>query len=162
MELIIMRHGIAEEAGPATANRDAPRRLTEDGRHRIRLAASGLAALRIQPDVLLTSPLVRCQETAEIVAAALGCELEADGRLAPGMDLADLTDAALDRPDAATLMVCGHQPDCSQLVAALTGGMVEFRKGMVACVSMDTLRHGGGVLRALYPPAVLRRLGGAS
>lgn len=126
----------------------------------MRAAAAGMAALRIDADVVLTSPLVRCRQTADIVAARLGREPVGDRRLAPGMDLEGLGDALLRHPDAGSVLVCGHQPDLSEVVAALTGGgAVEFRKGSLALLDVDGAGPGGGRLRALYPPSALRRLG---
>jgi phosphohistidine phosphatase SixA len=58
------------------------------------------------------------------------------------------------------VLVCGHQPDLSVVVAELTGGgLVEFKKGALAVLDVDAPRPGGGRLRALYPPATLRLLG---
>jgi phosphohistidine phosphatase len=126
----------------------------------MRAAADGMAALGIEADVLLTSPLIRCRQTADIVAERLGGEPVEDHRLEPGMDLEALGDALERHPDAGSVLVCGHQPDLSEVVADLTGGgAVEFRKGSLALLDVDGARPGGGRLRALYPPSALRRLG---
>jgi phosphohistidine phosphatase len=109
---------------------------------------------------VVSSPLVRCRQTGEIVAAALGLPLQQDGRLAPGMGIDGVEDLLIERPDAEAVLLCGHQPDLSLLVAALTaGGAVEFRKGSLAVLALEAPRRGGGRLRALYPPASLRELG---
>ncbi|MEZ0285025.1 MAG: histidine phosphatase family protein [Thermoleophilia bacterium] len=155
-----MRHGIAEDASPRTGFRDAPRELTPEGAARMRAAADGMAALGIDAEVVLTSPLLRCRQTAEIVCARLGGAPVEDGRLCPGMDLDALEDALLAHPDAGKLLVCGHEPDLSEAVAGLTGGgLVEFRKGSLALLDVAAVRPAGGRLRALYPPSALRRLG---
>lgn len=160
MRLLLLRHGIAEDAGPRTGHRDAPRELTPEGAERMRAAADGMAALGVGAEALLTSPLIRCRQTADIVGARLGLAPTEVAGLAPGMDLGDLGDALLGWPDAGSVMVCGHQPDLSEVVADLTGGAyVEFRKGSLALLDVDAVRPGGGRLRALYPPAALRRLG---
>ncbi len=126
----------------------------------MRAAADGMAVLGIEADVVLTSPLVRCRQTADIVAVRLRRKPIEDRRLAPGMDLEALGGALLRHPDAGSVLVCGHQPDLSEVVAALTGGgAVEFRKGSLALLEIDGARPGGGRLRALYPPSALRRLG---
>jgi phosphohistidine phosphatase len=155
-----LRHGIAEDASPATGHRDAPRRLTPEGAERIRAAARGMAALGIRADVVLTSPLVRSLQTAEIVCGELGGEPREDHRLGPGMGLDDLAAALLDHVDAASVLVCGHEPDLSDAVADLTGGgRVELRKGSLALLDVEEVRPAGGRLRALYPPSALRTLG---
>jgi phosphohistidine phosphatase len=126
----------------------------------MRAAAAGMRALGIAPDLVLTSPLVRSRQTAEIICEALGGTPVEDPRLRPGMRLGDLEDALLEHPDAVAPMVCGHEPDLSQVVAELTGGgMVELKKGSLAILDVESLRPGRGRLRALYPPAALRLLG---
>lgn len=126
----------------------------------MRAVAAGMRALGIAPDLVLTSPLVRCRQTAEIICEALGGAPVEDPRLRPGMRLGDLEDAHLEHPGAVAPMVCGHEPDLSQVVAELTGGgMVEFKKGGLAVLDVESLRPGRGRLRALYPPAALRLLG---
>ncbi|MEW6583478.1 MAG: histidine phosphatase family protein [Actinomycetota bacterium] len=160
MILLLVRHGVAEDAGADTGYRDEPRALTEEGAARMQQAARGMAALGLVPELILTSPLTRCVQTAEIVHAALGGELEADARLAPGMELEDLADAVADRGDPQVVMACSHQPGLSIAAGELVGGgTIEFRKGALAVVETPALRAGRGVLRALYPPAALRRLG---
>jgi phosphohistidine phosphatase len=126
----------------------------------MRVVAAGMRALGIAPDLVLTSPLLRCRQSAEIICEALGGTPVEDPRLRPGMRLGDLEDALLEHPGAVAPMVCGHEPDLSQVVAELTGGgMVEFKKGGLAVLDVESLRPGRGRLRALYPPATLRLLG---
>ena len=121
-----------------------------------------MAALGIGADVVMTSPLIRCRQTAEIVCGELGGEPREDPRLAPGMGLGDLAGALLEHPGAASILVCGHEPDLSEMVAALTGGgMAELRKGSLALLDIEEPRPAGGRLRALYPPSALRMLGRA-
>ena len=127
----------------------------------MRAAAKGMRALGIAPDLVLTSPLVRSRQTADIVCEALDGTPVEDPRLSPGMRLGDLEDALLDHPDAGAPLICGHEPDLSEIVAELTGGgQVEFKKGGHAILDVEALRPAGGRLRALYPPATLRLLGG--
>ena len=157
MRLMLMRHGIAEEAGPDTGFRDEPRALTPEGRARIEQAARGIVALDIEAALVLTSPLVRCRQTAEIVAAALGLTPVEDARLRPGMELDDLEEALTRHPGADPVLVCGHQPDLSEAVAELTRGgagahRLHVEQGEGALAELD----GAGRLRALYPPSALR------
>ena len=159
MRLLLLRHGIAEDAGPGTGFRDEPRELTPEGRAKMEQQARGMAALGISAAVLLTSPLARCRQTAEIVGAALGLEPVEDDRLRPGMELDDLEEALLRHPGAGPVLVCGHEPDLSEAVAELTdGGEVELRKGSLAVLEVSAVRPGAGRLRALYPPGALRML----
>lgn len=162
MRLLVLRHGVAEDAGPDTGWQDEPRALTEEGTARMEHEARGMAALGIGADVVLTSPLVRCRQTAEIVAAAIGGTARDEPRLRPGTHLDLVADVLLEHPDAGSVLICGHEPDLSELIAALTGGAeVEFRKGSLAILEVEAPRPAGARLRALYPPAILRALGAA-
>jgi phosphohistidine phosphatase SixA len=92
-----------------------------------------LAAEGVQPDAVLSSPLLRARETAEEIGRATGVGAAADERLAPGATTADVLAAAQGR--GATVVVVGHQPDCGRVAAELgdgrepafpPGGMVEL------------------------------------
>jgi phosphohistidine phosphatase len=158
MELILVRHGVAEDPGPRTRWGDEPRELTAEGAERMRRAAAGLAAIGVAPEVIVTSPLPRCRQTAEIIRAAVGGTLEPDDRMRPGMDPDELVDILIGHPGAGCLLACGHQPDLSDALAALTGALVPFRKGGAAMVDLPAPRMGAGTLTAVLPPKVLRAL----
>ena len=152
--LVLMRHGVAEDDHP---DGDGARRLTDRGRERAARAARGLAALGVRADVVLSSPLVRCRQTADLVAAGAGSQVHEDPRLAPGMTTAALLDAMLDHPDAGVIVACSHQPGLSYAVADLTGcDPVDFGRPGAAVVHLDSPRPGGGTLWAVLPPRVLR------
>lgn len=156
--LVLMRHGVAEDDNPGG---DAARRLTTEGLERAGLAARGLVALGVRPDIVLTSPLVRCRQTAELVAGAAGCALADDIRLAPGMSASDLLEVMLEHPDARTIVACTHQPGLTYALADLTGcGQVGFKRPGAAVIDMESPRLGGGRLAAVLPPRVLRAAAG--
>jgi phosphohistidine phosphatase len=112
MRLLIVRHGEAAPGKP-----DELRPLTREGREHARALGLRLRDEGFAPDAVVASPLLRARETAE----ALGFgEPEVDERLAPGATPFDLREAAAARGE--TVVVVGHQPDCSQAVAALSGG----------------------------------------
>jgi phosphohistidine phosphatase SixA len=159
MLLALIRHGIAEDAGPATGYRDEPRRLTEEGALRMRSAAQGIARLGIHPGVVLTSPLARCVQTAEIVAAATGADVRVHAALRPGARAGAVLDLLAGYPDADCVAVCGHQPDMSDITADLSGSQVNYRRGMLGVIDLAALRPRAGVLVGLYPPKALRALG---
>jgi phosphohistidine phosphatase len=112
MRLLIVRHAEAAPGSP-----DELRSLTPEGRERARELGRRLREDGIQPDAVVSSPLLRARETAQ--ALGLG-EPEVDERLAPGATPFDVRDAALGR--GPLVIVVGHQPDCSRAVAALAGG----------------------------------------
>jgi phosphohistidine phosphatase len=168
MELIVVRHGIAVELGTAGVRRDGDRMLSKEGQRKTRLAAEGLAALGIRPDLIATSPLVRAVETARILANALGVRrpLETSDVLAPGWSPEE-TIAWLRERSESSLMLVGHMPDVADLAATLASGSqemgLEFKKACVCGLTCPPpVRKGGAALRYHLPPSVLRRLAGAS
>lgn len=158
MELFFVRHGIAEEA--AADATDEARALTEEGISKMQAAAKGMKKLGVRPDLLLSSPLVRARQTADIVATILGSTVTETPILSPGCDLQDIMRLLAENRAAQQVMLVGHEPDLSIIVGALTGGSrVEMKKGSMALVDMAVLSHGGGTLTWLLPPKILRALG---
>ena len=130
MRLFIVRHAEAALGEP-----DDLRPLTEAGREQARLLGQRFAQDGIQPDAVLSSPLLRARETAAEIAKAVGVGVEADERLAPGADPDDVRAAASGRGE--TVVVVGHQPDCGRTVAALSGGPEpSFPPGAVVAVEV--------------------------
>lgn len=162
MRLVIVRHAIAADRTPEM--RDEDRALTAEGVKKFRRAARGLAAFMKPPDLLLTSPLVRARQTAEILAQAWGGPaLEEEATLAGGT--VDDVGTRLDTcPPEATVAVVGHEPQLSALLAQLLGTnrseRLEFRKGGVAVVDLAGAFAEGGRLVSCLPPKVLRALSG--
>jgi len=115
MRLYLVRH--AEAAG---GEPDDLRPLTADGRAAAKALGARLAAEGVRPGAILTSPLLRARETAAALGSELGCEPEADERLAPGATAELVRAAAAGRGEP--VLVVGHQPDCGLIAAELTGG----------------------------------------
>jgi len=122
VRIFLVRHAEAAPGEP-----DELRALTPAGREAARALGERLA--RHAPDAVVSSPLLRARETAEPIADALGLKAESDDRLAPGADVTDLSGAVNGRGQ--TVVVVGHQPDCSEIVLALTGEEVSFAPGGV-------------------------------
>jgi phosphohistidine phosphatase len=158
MLLALIRHGIAEDAGPAAGYRDDQRRLTPDGANRIRASAAGIALLGIRPAAVLTSPLIRCVQTAQIVADRIGADVRPHDLLRPGARGDGLLEVLAEYPEAACVLVCGHQPDLSYITQTLTGGMVDYRRGTLGLIELSALQPNHGTLVGLYPAKVLRRM----
>jgi phosphohistidine phosphatase len=115
MQLYLVRH--AEAAG---GEPDELRPLTPAGREQARSLGERLRESGVRPDAILTSPLLRARETAALLARELDVEAVPDDRLAPGATADQITSAVDGRGE--TVVVVGHQPDCSRIAAALTGG----------------------------------------
>jgi phosphohistidine phosphatase len=111
MRLLIVRHAEAAPGEP-----DELRSLTAAGREQAQRLGESLRADGIAADAVLSSPLLRARETAS--ALGLG-EPEVDQRLAPGASAADIREAARGRGN--TVVIVGHQPDCSRAIAELGG-----------------------------------------
>jgi len=116
VRLVIVRHAEAASGEP-----DELRPLTPEGRDAARALGRRLADEGLEPDAVLTSPLLRARETAQELARPAGLEPEPDERLAPGATPEAVRAAAEERGE--TVIVVGHQPDCSRIAAALAGGV---------------------------------------
>lgn len=168
MNLYLMRHGIAlAQDDPSVAN-DAERPLTSKGSKRMRKAARGLRALAIPFDSILTSPLTRARQTADIVASALGLEsrLEEISGLAPESNVEHLMFSLSRYQDRQHIMLVGHEPLLSGTAAYLLGGRktaslkIEFKKGGLCRIEIDALPNTApGTLHWLLTPKQLRLLG---
>jgi phosphohistidine phosphatase len=115
MRLYLVRHAEAAPGDP-----DELRPLTSEGREQARALGARLRNEDASPSVVLTSPLLRARETGAELAKALDVETEPEERLAPGASMEDVRAAVEGRGEQ--VVVVGHQPDCGQIAAALTGG----------------------------------------
>jgi phosphohistidine phosphatase len=158
MKLYVMRHGPAEDQ--ATSGVDADRALTPSGRSRVQAVAETLTLLGEEPLLIVTSPLVRAVQTAEIVALVtkLGDRdgsLEVRRGIAPGGDGAALAHALV-AEGRKRVMLVGHEPDLSELVSALVGSFGRgFDKAMVVGVQLPSAA-GRGRLRFVLDPKTLK------
>ncbi|MFM2079519.1 MAG: phosphohistidine phosphatase SixA [Cyanobacteriota bacterium] len=123
-DLLLLRHGIAEARDPTQD--DGQRHLTPEGRERTARVIARLGELDLGCDLVLSSPLVRARETAELaVAGGLAPELELAAGLAPLADPMPLLERWLGplspRPGWRRLALVGHEPDLSTLAALLIG-----------------------------------------
>jgi phosphohistidine phosphatase len=162
VELLLLRHGIAEERCPERV--DGERALTALGRSRTRAVAERLVLLGLGCDQLVTSPLVRARQTGEIaIAAGLLAEgspsLRVDSALAPGGHPLPLV-AEFQRDASAhtrlqRLALVGHEPDLGALAAQLIGapeGAIVMKKAGIALLLLEP---GRGQLKLLMAPRQL-------
>jgi len=161
-ELYVIRHGIAEERGEKWPD-DTKRPLTEEGMTRFRRAARALARLGVEVDVVLTSPLVRTRQTADIFAAAFSPHpaiVNVDSLAPDGSATAFL--AELDKySKKKRIAIVGHEPGVGDLAGRLAGMRreMEFKKGAIARIDVETLPpKGPGMLRWFLTPKLLRNL----
>lgn len=159
-ELYLIRHGIAEARGDAWPD-DGRRPLTEEGILRLRKVARGLVRLGVTCDIVLTSPLVRARQTAEIIAATLDPHphiITAES-LAPGGDCAEVIADLEKQTRRAGIALVGHEPGIGELAARLIASRhpIPFKKGAVCRIDVPSIPPDGpGELRWFLPPKVLR------
>lgn len=134
-EIILMRHGIAASAAAPAFPDDAGRPLTPDGRRKMKEAGKGLVKLRLDIDWIVTSPLLRAAETAQIVAAAFSVSPPLDPleSLGSGGPIESLTAYLGKRPERRRPLIVGHEPQLSEFAARLIGAgrnaNLAFKKG---------------------------------
>jgi phosphohistidine phosphatase SixA len=123
VRVYLVRHAEAAQGDP-----DELRPLTAAGRDAARALGERLAAG--EPTAIVSSPLLRARETADLIARACKLDASTDELLAPGASEETLREAAAGHGD--TVVAVGHQPDCSEIVFALTGRKVSFPPAGVA------------------------------
>jgi phosphohistidine phosphatase len=164
MELFLIRHGIAQPLGQKNDFSDEKRALTPQGRDRLREAAKGLRKLGLGFDLVLTSPLVRAVETAEIIADALGIDkkmIVQTSNLVPGASFDELFGEIKQQKGIETIALVGHQPDLGELISTMVWGdgkiCVPLKKGGVCCINVtETVPAFRGNLIWLLTPRQLR------
>lgn len=162
-ELYLIRHGIAAERGDAWPD-DTKRPLTDEGVRRLRKVAAGLMEIGITFDIMLTSPLVRAKQTAEIIAAGLDPHpsIVTTDALSPGGSYSAVLDDLAKHARRRRIALVGHEPGIGALTARLIGSRhsVEFKKGAIARVDVAALPPtSAGSLHWFLTPWLLRKLG---
>jgi phosphohistidine phosphatase len=141
-QLLLLRHGIAEPRGGS--GEDGLRALTQEGRDRTRRICQRLSQLGLRASTLVSSPLVRARQTADIaVEAGMAPSLLCNEALAPGADPWPLLEnwwraGSDDAP--ARLILVGHEPDLSQLACGLIAappGALVLKKAGLAVLGWD-------------------------
>ena len=160
MKLYLLRHATAVDVAPS----DAKRELTHEGREEAQIAGAALAELGVRLSHILSSPLLRARQTAEIAAKALKFpgDVEFLEELANNTTTAALLKALKPLASAGEIMLVGHMPALSEHLAALTGAETAqafpLGKASVACIEMEQLRAGTGQLRWLMRQKQLREI----
>jgi phosphohistidine phosphatase len=164
-ELYIMRHGIAVTRGSAGASDDAKRPLTPDGKQKMQEIAGGLTRLGFDLDWIVSSPLVRAVETAEIVGESLGTDvpMEFCEALRPGGSAEALIAFLAKRSNRKRVLVVGHEPDLSEMAARLLGAgrhaNFALKKGGCCLIAFDEFPpKSPGRLVWWATPRLLRKL----
>jgi len=153
MELYFLRHGEAD--WPDWDKPDDERPLTKHGKKEMREVAKYLDRLKVRLNLIVTSPLPRSAQTAEIAADYLKAKLRKDELLAPGFGMSELR-TVLKRHRAKVLMLVGHEPDFTNVISGLTGASLKLSKAGVALLEVDPESEEGKLLW-LFPPKFSRK-----
>jgi phosphohistidine phosphatase len=158
--LYIVRHAFAGQHGDPRYPDDALRPLTKKGTRQFRRMVKKLARRDFAPELVATSPLVRCRQTADVIADRVETEPDVVERdeLQPGGSLDALIRWSAQQP-AQQLAWVGHAPDVDEMASALLGDHgadIVFAKGAIAAISFDDqIATGKGQLRWLVTPRIL-------
>ena len=157
----LIRHAIAEERGAEWPDDDL-RPLTEEGVQRFSDGARGFLSFGAPPEQVLTSPLVRARQTAELLAAAAEPTLPVRvmDELSPGHSPSAVLTQVRKLGDWEHVALVGHEPDFGYLAAHLVGAKrpLPFKKGGICRIDVTWGRPPQGTLIWFFPPKVLRRL----
>ena len=168
-ELLVVRHAIAMDRllSMEQGLSDAERPLTDEGRTKMQMAVQGLQRIQSDIDVILTSPLLRAQQTAAILEdyfpSAIAEKLKT---LAPQYNNEELIHS-LSNIKGKHIAIVGHEPGLSTLIASLIcgsdDGAIELKKGGMAQLHFaEQIAPGEGTLQWLLRPKQLRLLGNNS
>ncbi len=164
MILYILRHGIAEDT--AESGDDGARKLTPKGRDKMRDAAEGMREFGLKFEAILTSPLARATETAEMVAAAYANTPPPQvlPALATGVPPAEAVAALRPFAKHKHVMIVGHEPQLSAVASLLLTGSTDAAKMSLkkgGCIALDVPARpdkGGAELLWMLTPRQLRKL----
>lgn len=153
MDLFLLRHANAD----TKAATDDERPLSDKGIAQSRKVARFCETGEILPEIILTSPLRRARETAEIVAGHLQIELIIVPWLAAGMDATTALRELRGYDRFTRVMIVGHEPDFSELAAHLLGGeaQLHLRKGSLTHFEVRQFRAGAARLEFSLPPRLI-------
>jgi phosphohistidine phosphatase len=162
LELYLIRHGIAAERGEEYPD-DSKRPLTSTGMTRVRQEARALNALKVGFDVIISSPLVRTKQTAEIIAGTLKEKpaIVTSDALAPAGTPAGVMQEIARHARKARVALVGHEPNLGELAARLIGARspIQFKKGAICRIDFEILPPKSlGQLQWFVTPRMLRRM----
>ncbi|HTT33212.1 MAG TPA: phosphohistidine phosphatase SixA [Methylomirabilota bacterium] len=165
MQLFIVRHGIAVDREDPKCPPDPERYLTEEGIEKTKQVAKGVAALGISADLMLTSPYVRAEQTAEVFASALGYAKQRIRRtdlLLPGAEPSLLFRELSKEKQASAVFLFGHAPQLDDVIATALGSkkhLTALKKAGVAFLELKRLSPPIGEIVWLAIPKLLRKAG---
>lgn len=146
MRIYLIRHSNAIDIGTEGYEDDSQRPLTEKGCSKMEQTAAALNKLGVKPDLIVSSPYIRAQQTAELLAKGLKYkkEIEQNEALIPMGEADTIIGEINEKYMVAELMLVGHEPSLSLLIGSLIAANPEMsitlKKGSVCCLAADDLR----------------------
>ena len=153
IKLYLLRHGQAD--WPDWNRPDDERPLTAKGKKEMHEVAAALATREVRPDVILSSPLPRALQTAQIAAEALSMPVTVEPSLAPGFGDTALR-KLLTQYTGRDVMLVGHEPSLSETVESITGAVIVMPKAGLVRIDLSAIDPPDGELRWLIPPKFLK------
>ena len=147
MKLFLLRHGAAGQRNMRKYPNDAARPLTGEGKRETLRTAHSLRRQEFDFDEIISSPLTRARQTAEIVAKVYRKEVKLTPYLGPGVKLRDVIHyLARACAKASSVMLVGHEPDMSSMISVLISGHeganIRLKKGGLCKLDVESLRFG--------------------
>jgi phosphohistidine phosphatase len=143
MQVYLLRHGVAQKDGAGVS--DAERALTQDGRRKLRQVLKAASEAQVKPTLILSSPLKRAMQTADIAKAVLDYknEIVRSKALLPSSGVEQVWEEIRAHKDEPALMLVGHNPLFAELSGYLLGSsemQVEFKKGALLRIDFEEFR----------------------
>jgi phosphohistidine phosphatase len=162
LELYLIRHGVAAERGEEYPD-DSKRPLTSGGISRLRKEAKALEELGVGFDHIITSPLTRTRQTADVFAESLKSKpsVSQSDALAPAGTSAAVIQELAKHMRKGRIALVGHEPNIGELAARLIGARLplEFKKGGICRIDFEVFPPKGvGQLRWFVTPRMLREI----
>ncbi len=156
MKLYFVRHGMAEAGNGID---DFERALTKEGVEQMQTSAKVMAKLKIKPAHIYTSPRVRARQTADIMAEALGVQVEVREEVGYEFNVQAVESLIDGLSDGDDVMFVGHEPSFSETVSELIGGgTVIMKKGGLARIDVFSREPLRGALVWMIAPRVFEML----
>ena len=162
LELYLIRHGLAADRGEEYPD-DSKRPLTSEGISRLKKEAKGLDSLDVAFDLIITSPLVRARQTADVLAETMKAKpsVATADALTPAGGPAAVMQELAKHMKRARIAIVGHEPNMGELAAHLIGSKtpVPFKKGAVCRIDFAVFPpKGKGQIIWFATPRMLRKL----
>ena len=166
MDVYILRHGKAEDMSFSVKS-DSMRRLTEAGKKELRFISRSIRNMDIELDYIVSSPLLRARQTAEIIVADIKCKKQSItfwDELKPESDVRLISKRLSTLKPGSSILLVGHEPLLSNLIGSIISAdtvSIAMKKGSLAHVRcFATNSTVAGTLRSLVTPRQLKKLYG--